>query len=77
MTLYRLYWGGSKIRQRFRLKWLSYIIAFTHLVGLCENAEMKKVVQKLADAFRYSDPVTAAPLAERNRLCKLGKKDRQ
>ena len=29
MTLYRLYWGGSKIRQRFRLKWLSYIIAFT------------------------------------------------
>lgn len=85
-----------------------------HLVGLCENAEMKKVVQKLADAFRYSDPVTAAPLAEmenelkvqldelqkaildgdqesvqtlcrqtsntlaeRNRLCKLGKKDRQ
>ena len=29
MTLYRLYCGGSKIRQRFRLKWLSYIIAFT------------------------------------------------
>ena len=32
MTLYRLYWGGSKIRQRFRLKWLSYIIAFTLLL---------------------------------------------
>ena len=31
LTLYRLYWGGSKIRQRFRLKWLSYIIAFTFL----------------------------------------------
>ena len=30
MTLYRLYCGGSKIRQRFRLKWLSYIIAFTN-----------------------------------------------
>ena len=35
MTLYRLYCGGSKIRQRFRLKWLSYIIAFT-LVALTE-----------------------------------------
>ena len=37
MTLYRLYCGGSKIRQRFRLKWLSYIIAFTVDTGKAQN----------------------------------------
>ena len=81
-----------------------------YLSGLCEDAEMKAAVQKLADAFRYSDPVSSPALeeierelglsleelqkavvdgdtdsatalckqientlAERNRLCKLGK----
>lgn len=83
-----------------------------HLVSLCEDSELKKAVQKLANEFRYSDPVSAEELldiekelqieleelqravldgdkdsamplcrqtmntlAERNRLCKLGKKN--
>ena len=47
MTLYRLYCGGSKIRQRFRLKWLSYIIAFTRdavIIGFIAN-ELISIVE--------------------------------
>ena len=35
-----------------------------YLVGLCEDAEMKAAVQKLADAFRYRDPVSSPALEE-------------
>lgn len=80
------------------------------LVGLCQEAELKKELQSLADEFKYSDPVSSedtkemetelkflvneiqraivdgdiqsaksfavrvkSGLAERNRICKLGK----
>lgn len=80
------------------------------LPGLCQDAELKKTLQNLADEFKYSDPVSSedtkdmenelkfmvneiqrslvdgdinaangfcvrvkASLAERNRVCKLGK----
>lgn len=84
------------------------------LVELCQTDEMRQAVQKTANSFRYSDPVSApeleeiehelsvqlgelqravvdgdsdstrllchqveGTLTERNRLCKLGKKNRQ
>ena len=56
MTLYRLYCGGSKIRQRFRLKWLSYIIAFTPKedktaeVKAPERGEKSSIMDRLKSA---------------------------
>lgn len=45
LTLYRLYWGGSNIHQRFRLKWLTFIIAFTLKNAIC--------VSKSEDMYLY------------------------
>ena len=49
LTLYRLYWGGSKIRQRFRLKWLSYIIAFTHWAKLNNLKQAARTINFLTE----------------------------
>ena len=47
------------------------------LVGLCEDTETKKAVQKLADSFRYSDPMTAPPLEEMENALKIRLDDLQ